>query len=119
MTYEVYEVNEILKLEYGKDCGGIIMDFIYPKCEKCNELFHEDKIFDTYNGSYVCIYCYTKLQYRKCVKCILMYEYNKGIYCSSCRSNCKIYCKYCLNDFHKTKKILSITLNQANSILDN
>ncbi len=122
MTYEVNEVNEILRIEYGKDCGGIIMKFIYPKCEQCKELYHKDKIFDTFDDKYVCVYCYTKLRYRKCHSCVKMYEFCKTKYCKSCLGNCKVYCAYCLDDEYRkgftSLKVLDSILQRANDIIN-
>ncbi len=92
------EVKELLRIEYGKDCGGIIMDYIYPKCEKCKELFEEDKTFNTYNDKYVCIYCYNKFIYNKCYRCAKMYEYCEGEFCKTCKNKCKVFCCICLID---------------------
>lgn len=75
----------------------LVLAYLYPKCERCNELFPEDKTYETWDGNYVCIYCYTKFIYKRCYTCKKMYHQIDNAYCRSCLGSCRVYCSICLD----------------------
>ena len=75
----------------------MILEYIYPKCEKCGDLFLEDKTYETFDGGYVCIYCYTKFIYKRCYTCRKMYHQITNTFCRSCMGSCRVYCSLCLD----------------------
>ena len=95
------EIRDILSIEYGKDVGGIIMGFMYPRCECCKKLFTDENTFETFNDMHVCMYCYTKYLYKKCYNCSRMYRQGENAFCRSCMSPCRVYCSICLDKEYK------------------
>ena len=90
------EVKEILRVKYGRDVMGVIISFMFPQCEGCNTYYIMDRMFETYKKSYICMYCYTKLNYKRCQTCRKMFKYEDNVWCRSCQNNCRIYCRVCL-----------------------
>jgi len=95
------EVNDILKGYTCKDMIGIIMNFSFCKCRDCEKLFYEEKTFEMYDNTFVCIFCYKKERYSKCSRCDKMFNRIFNIYCNSCCNPCKIFCPNCLSDDYK------------------
>lgn len=114
MIEEVIIILDNLLYNNDKYLINHILGYVYPKCYICKEFFNDNKVFNMYDGTFVCIYHFTKLIYKKCHSCDKYYEFEDNIYCRSCLGSCRIYCPNCLSlEYHR-----GFNPNRQLSILD-
>ena len=74
----------------------IILSYVYEECIKCKSLITDINMLQMFNNKYLCIYCFTKYEFKRCTKCVKLYEIGKNNFCISCAKKCKIFCTNCL-----------------------
>ena len=105
MNIEIEEMRIILNermINNDKYVVEEILEFVYPKCFLCKDLFNLEKTNLCYDDSYVCIFCFTKFIFKKCSTCKKYYQINKNVYCKSCMSNCRVYCLKCFDRVYQS-----------------
>ena len=92
---EVSELLNILLKNNDKHIVKIIMEYAYPKCCICKELF--DKVYERmrFDEEEICVNCFIVIDWKLCKRCQNYYNIDNNIYCNFCNGQCRVYCQRC------------------------